>query len=289
MAAMTIPSRTLTTKLDFDSLIIRKATTGVKKIAYSNICPIISSITFFIGSIFGLVPVSDHRKKIMVLMVMNFMESFTNIMQSPRRFNKSISVKYPRLAHDTKSRLSKTAQHTQPFVLVSRYTRLLHKQKIRMKKTAISLILPVIFFIACKKNQNDPAVPPGQESIAGTWMVDSVRVYFYNASGLLDSSEIGYPAEGLQYPLYFQFNDDHSWSEALVAGADTTIVAKGTYSSASNNMFNLMYPDANPAKQNEPCNILSLTNTSFIFSKQLPTVFNGRDPGSIKYVFRLTK
>ena len=157
-----------------------------------------------------------------------------------------------------------------------------------MKKTAIGFILPIIFLIACKKNGN-PAVPQAQGSIVGTWQVDSVHVYFYNASGVLDSSEIGYPVKDLQYPLFFQFNDDHTWSEGLLANADTTIVAKGTYSDISNNMFNLMYPDASPVKQNEPCNIISLTNTSFIFSKQLPAVFNGRDPGSVKYVFRLTK
>ena len=158
-----------------------------------------------------------------------------------------------------------------------------------MKKTAIGIILPVIFLMACNKNGNDPAVPPTQGSIAGKWNVDSVHVYFYNASGQLDSSEIGYPVEDLQYPLYFQFNVDHTWLEALVANADTTTVAKGTYTDASDNTFNLKYPDASPARQDELCNVISLTNTSFIFSKQLPTVFNGRDPGSIKYVFRLTK
>ena len=94
---------------------------------------------------------------------------------------------------------------------------------------------------------------------------------------------------GLEYPLYFQFNDDYSWSESLVVRLDTNVVAKGIYSYTSNNTFNLIYPDASPARKKEPCNIISLTNTSFIFSKQLPTVFNGTDPGYIKYVFRLTK
>ena len=158
-----------------------------------------------------------------------------------------------------------------------------------MKKTAIGLILSVIFLIACKKNGSDPTVPPTQGSIAGTWKVDSVHVYFYNASGQLDSSEIGYPVEDLEYLLYFKFNDDQTWSEALVISADTTIAAKGTYSYTSDSTFDLVYPDARPAKRDELCNIISLANTSFVFSKQLPTVFNGTDPGSIKYVFRLTK
>ena len=62
-----------------------------------------------------------------------------------------------------------------------------------MKKTLIGLVLPVIFLVACSKNEGDHAVPPGHLSIAGKWNVDSVNVDFYNAAGLLDSSEIGYP------------------------------------------------------------------------------------------------
>ena len=158
-----------------------------------------------------------------------------------------------------------------------------------MKKTVIGLVLAVIFLVACSKNERDHAVPPGPPSIAGKWNVDSVIIYFYNAAGFPDSSEIGYPIADLKYPLYFQFNDDHSWSESLVLRSDTNVVAKGTYAYTSTNTFNLIYPDANPARKEEPCSIVSLTNTSFIFSKRRQTVFNATDPGYIKYVFRLTK
>jgi len=158
-----------------------------------------------------------------------------------------------------------------------------------VKKTIIGILLPVIILIACKKNGGDRVVPPGQLSIAGKWNVDSVNVFFYDAAGSLDSSEIGYPIADLKYALYFQFNGDQSWSESLAAGSDTTVVAEGTYSYTSNNTFDLTYPNANPARKIEPCKIISLTNGSFIFSKQLPTVFNGTQPGYIKYLFRLTK
>jgi len=160
-----------------------------------------------------------------------------------------------------------------------------------MRKTIISLILPVIFLVACSKNKDDHAAPQGHPSIAGKWNVDSVIVYFYNAAGELDSSEVGWPIAipGLYYPLYFEFNRDNSWSESVVVRVDTTVVAKGTYSYTSDSTFDLVYPDATPTRKNEPCNIISLTNTSFIFSKQLPTVFNGTDSGYIKYVYRLTK
>jgi hypothetical protein len=158
-----------------------------------------------------------------------------------------------------------------------------------MKKTFIGLVLPVIFLVACSKNEGDHAVPPGHPSIAGKWNVDSVNIDFYNAAGLLDSSEIGYPVADLKDPLYFQFNNDYSWSESLILRSDTDVVAKGIYNYTSNNTFNLTYPDASPARKEEPCNIISLTNTSFIFSKRRITVFNGTDPGYVKYVFRLTK
>jgi hypothetical protein len=158
-----------------------------------------------------------------------------------------------------------------------------------MKKIFTGIVLSVLFLIACNKNGGDRVVPPGQLSIAGKWNVDSVNVFFFDATGSLDSSEIGYPIADLKYPLYFQFNGDQSWSESLAAGLDTTVVAEGIYNYASNNTFTLIYPDANPARKVEPCKIISLSNSSFIFSKQVSTIFNGTEPGYIKYVFRLTK
>jgi hypothetical protein len=119
--------------------------------------------------------------------------------------------------------------------------------------------------------------------------VDTVNIYFYNSAGLFDSSLMGYPIAGLNYPLYFQFNDDSSWSESLVAGSDTSIVAEGTYSYTSGNAFTLVYPFASPARKDEPCDIISLTNSSFVFSKKRSTVFNGTDSGYIKYLFRLKR
>jgi len=159
-----------------------------------------------------------------------------------------------------------------------------------LKKTPLGLVLPIIFLVACSKEGNH-SMPPANLSIAGKWNLDSVHVYFYNAALSLDSSEIAYPLQippGLYYPYYFQFNDDYSWTESLVVRMDTNIVAKGTYSYTSDSSFNLMYPDANPTRSDEPCKIVSLTNTSLIFSKMLPTVFNGTDSGYIKLVYRLT-
>jgi len=78
-----------------------------------------------------------------------------------------------------------------------------------MKKAMIGLFLPVIFFASCSKSGGNRAMSPGGISITGKWNVDSVTTYFYNATGLLDSSEVSYPLSipGIYYPLYFKFND----------------------------------------------------------------------------------
>src|SRR4030095_16445097 len=137
-----------------------------------------------------------------------------------------------------------------------------------MKRTMIGPILLIIFFASCSKSK-DNAMSPGGISITGKWNVDSVTTYFYNAAGVLDSSEVAYPISipGIYYPLYFKFNNDYSWSEALIVRVDTTIVSKGTYSYTSDSTFDLMYPDAVPARKEEPCKIISLTNVSFSFSQ----------------------
>jgi len=160
-----------------------------------------------------------------------------------------------------------------------------------MKKAMIGLFLPVIFFASCSRGGGNRAMSPGGISITGKWNVDSVTTYFYNATGLLDSSEVSYPLSipGIYYPLYFKFNDDYSWSEALIVRVDTSIVSKGTYSYTSDSTFDLVYPDAVPAKKDEPCKIISLTNSVFTFSKTFATVFNGTDSGYIKHVFKLLK
>ncbi len=160
-----------------------------------------------------------------------------------------------------------------------------------MKKALIGLTLPFIFLAACKKNNDNGAMSPGGVSITGKWNVDSVFTYFYNSAGSLDSSQISYPISipGIYYPVYFKFNNDYSWSEAVIVRVDTTIVSKGTYSYTSDSTFDLKYPGATPAMKDQPCRIISLTNSLFSFSELYPTVFNGTDSGYIKNVFKLLK
>jgi hypothetical protein len=99
-----------------------------------------------------------------------------------------------------------------------------------------------------------------------------------------------YPAGTPDYPYHLEINDDYSWVESLHIAADSNyIAATGTYIITSDSTFTLMYVAAVSGKEIEPCEILSLTSTSFVFSKQLTTVFNGTDAGYIKYVYKLNR
>jgi hypothetical protein len=158
-----------------------------------------------------------------------------------------------------------------------------------MKKAFIGLVLSSISLIACKKYH--PLMPQGQPSISGTWMVNSVTTYYYDAAGLRGSNTYNYSG-GPGNPRYnFDFNTDQSWDESYSASSQDPLhlIASGTYAVTSDSSFTLVYPNASPATTNEPCKILSLENNLFVFSKQLTTVFNGTDPGYIQYVFHLSK
>jgi hypothetical protein len=160
-----------------------------------------------------------------------------------------------------------------------------------MKKTIICLVLAVIVFAACRKNQINPTMPTGQPSVIGNWNVETITTYMYDASGLRDSTIYTYPAMSGNDHYSFRFNTDDSWVESFSSSSQDPlhIAANGTYTITSDSSFTLLYPAATITRMSEPCKIVSLTNDLFIFSKQLATVFNGTDPGYIKYVFRLTK
>jgi hypothetical protein len=158
-----------------------------------------------------------------------------------------------------------------------------------MKKAIGGWSLLVLILAACNKNQMNPASPE-QVSFIGMWNVDTVTAYFYDSSGLREMGVHVYPADAPDYPFHFQFNDDYSWSESLHLPTDSDYVAAtGMYTITSDSAFTLMYNNAATTREMEPCKILSLTDTTFVFSKELSTVFNGNDSGYIRYVYQLTK
>jgi hypothetical protein len=159
-----------------------------------------------------------------------------------------------------------------------------------MKKSFVVFALSALLLGACNKDRLNQESGSDQTTIVGKWNVDTLTTYFYDSSGLRDLGVHIYPAGAPDFPYRFQFNDDDTWTESSHFPTDPDyIAANGTYTITSDSTFTLMYVTAVSSREIEPCKILSLTSTSLVFSKQLTTVFDGTDPGYIKYVFKLTK
>jgi hypothetical protein len=158
-----------------------------------------------------------------------------------------------------------------------------------MKKTIISLCVSTVLLMACHKDHTN-SQNPAQPTIIGKWNIDTVTTYFYDSTGLREKGVHSYPVGAPDYPYHLQFNTDHSFIEDMHSPSNPSyIVTNGTYSLTSDSTFTLIYPTAVAGKEVEPCKIVLLSNTSFVFSKQLTTVFNGTEPGYIKYVYQLTR
>lgn len=158
-----------------------------------------------------------------------------------------------------------------------------------MKKMIISLCLSVVLFVACHKGHTNTPTSM-QPSFIGKWNIDTVTTYFYDSTGLRQKGVHVYPAGAPDYPYRFQFNTDSSFIETMHLPSNPEyIVTSGTYSFTSDSSFTLTYPSAVAGKEVEPCKIILVSNTSFVFSKQLATIFNGTEPGYIKYVYQLSR
>ena len=159
-----------------------------------------------------------------------------------------------------------------------------------MKKILAGLALAMILSSGCKKYQLDPMPQSSQPSVVGTWNVDSVTTYFYDANGLRNDGVHVYPEGAPDYPYHFQFRGDDSLIESLhLPSSPDYTVAKGIYSITSDTSFTLVYPTATSSRELEPCKIVLISDSKLIFSKELQTVFDGSIPGYIKYVYQLTK
>jgi hypothetical protein len=156
-----------------------------------------------------------------------------------------------------------------------------------MKNFYIYFFLVVIYLLACNRRMNTPMPPanppaPGKYSVVGTWKIDSVISYFYDASGFRDRQV--YP--GPQW-LYFHFNSDNTWVQTFTADPAPPLVSDGTYTRTSDSAFTMVTTGGiNP---NAPCKILSLSDHVFVFSRQDSTVFDGVTPGYERRVFGLSK
>ncbi|MBN8852835.1 MAG: hypothetical protein BGO55_03670 [Sphingobacteriales bacterium 50-39] len=137
-------------------------------------------------------------------------------------------------------------------------------------------------FAACNKNQgNMPS--PGGNKITGKWTILSVTVIPHDSTGKLMNDSAVYTEPNY---YYFQFNNDLTWLENLTPDLSPA-GESGTYSLKDDTGFTLV--NKNLPSQPEECKILSLTNTSFEFSHQHPTLYNGVTPGFLEYIFRMKR
>lgn len=154
-----------------------------------------------------------------------------------------------------------------------------------MKKTAALFIASCILVAACHKYDHGPALP-ARGAMAGSWRIDSVTTYFYDSTGI---NSIGVQGYG-HFPGYiFTFNPDSSWVETMQDSTLTQGISNGTYTITSDSTFTLLIPNATPSTAVEPCKIVSLTGTLFIFSTLKRRLVNGTASEYIKYVFRLLR
>lgn len=158
-----------------------------------------------------------------------------------------------------------------------------------MKKTVSAFLISALFLTACHKSQINPPVLV-EPFIVGKWNVDTLTTYFTGSNGLLLKRDHAYPVGAPDYPYSFEFKNDHSVIESMHLPTDANyIVVDGAYSFTSDSSFTRTYVSPVSGVNVEACKILFLSNSSLVFSRELITIFNGNDPGTIRYVYKLTR
>ena len=151
-------------------------------------------------------------------------------------------------------------------------------------KRVIIFSLIAITFAACKKNKTTtPTVQPANK-IAGKWNIISVNVIPRDSTGKAINNGTIY-IEPSYY--YFKFNNDNSWVENLGPDPAISLGESGSYVLHADTSFTLI--NVNLQSEPEECKITSITATSFVFSHQKATLFNGVTPGYLEYLFKLKK
>jgi len=150
-----------------------------------------------------------------------------------------------------------------------------------MRKMPV-LILFVTVFAACRRD--DPGMPsPQARKITDKWNIITVTVIPHDPTGKTINDGTVY-TEPSYY--YFQFNANFTWVENLAPNVNP-IGESGTYTLLADTAFTLV--NEHVPSQPEECKIVALTDTTFIFSHQRATLYNGITPGFLEYVFKLKK
>jgi hypothetical protein len=138
-------------------------------------------------------------------------------------------------------------------------------------------------FTACKKSKPQPPTVANNK-IAGQWHIQTVTVIPRDSTGNIMS-----PGTTITEPsyYYFNFNTDGTWVEVLSPDISSDIGESGNYVVHADTSFTLTNINA-PSLPVE-CTIVSVSDTSFVFTHQKATLYNGVTRGYLEYVFKLKK
>ena len=150
-------------------------------------------------------------------------------------------------------------------------------------KNIFTLIALVTGFVACSKNQGTPSSPQGK-TITGKWTIINVTVIPHDSTGAAINNGTVYNEPSY---YYYQFNNDLTWLENLTPDVSPAGEGGNYIVNADTTAFTLINKDI-PSQPVE-CKILSLTNTTFEFSHQHPTLYNGITPGYLEYIFKMKR
>jgi len=151
-------------------------------------------------------------------------------------------------------------------------------------KTIFILALLTITLAACKKTQTIAPTTHTSNKITGRWSISTVTVIPQDSTGKAITGGATYPEPSY---YYFQFNADNSWVENLGSDPNISLGESGTYVLHADTGFTLINVNL-PSKPVE-CKITALTDTSFTFTHQKSTAFNGNTNGFLYYIFKLKK
>ena len=143
-------------------------------------------------------------------------------------------------------------------------------------------IIIAVIYISCRPSYSSPPPTPAS-TIQGKWNILTVTTLAYDAGGQpwAGGSNIYTPPPG----TFFEFDANGRWTESLSPDSLPFVTQRGTYTVASSTQFT--YSDS--LGHHTDCLIDTLTTSLFVFNHQKNTLFNGVTPGTLKYVFRMTK
>jgi len=151
-------------------------------------------------------------------------------------------------------------------------------------KIPTALFLVLITFTACKKPKPELPVTASNKMV-GKWHIQSVTVIPRDSLGNIMHPGTTYPEPSY---YYYHFNNNGTWLEVVSPDPPANPGETGNYILHADTSFGLTYAGA-PALPPVEFKIVSISDTSFVFTRQKATLYNGVTRGYLEYIFKLYK